>query len=196
MSLLGEIDQIRSYLSAPGQPFELAEQTIEGVPLSVYKNLPPNISHLIAEAARFGDRTFLVNGAQRLSYAETLGRAQALADWLAAEYGIGLGTRVAIASRNSPEWIIAFLAIQLTGATATLINSRGTAEEIAHALSDTDCNLVIADQQRADAIAGRFAAPVIVADKDGNFHGPGGAAADLTPLPIRPSRAGLNDPAI
>ena len=35
MSLLNEIDQIRSYLSTSGQPFELVEQTIEGVPLSV-----------------------------------------------------------------------------------------------------------------------------------------------------------------
>ncbi|HEX4506486.1 MAG TPA: class I adenylate-forming enzyme family protein, partial [Alphaproteobacteria bacterium] len=179
-----------------GQPFELSDQVIEGVPLSVYKNLPPNISHLIVEAARFGDRTFLVNGDQRLSYAETLGRAQALANWLAGKYGAGLGQRVAIASRNSPEWIIAFLAIQLTGATSTLINSRGTAEEIAHALADTDCNLVIADRQRAEAIAGRFAAPVIVAEKDGNFRGADGTVADLTPAPVRPSAVGLDDPAI
>src|ERR1700761_1525500 len=183
MSLLGEIDQIRSYLSAPGQPFELAEQTIEGVPLSVYKNLPPNISHLIAEAARFGDRTFLVNGAQRLSYAETLGRAQALADWLAAEYGIGLGTRVAIASRNSPEWIIAFLAIQLTGATASLVNSRGTGDEILHALHDTDCGLVIAAARRAEALNGRFVGPVIVADAGGDFHDVDGRVIDLLPAP-------------
>ena len=196
MSLLNEIDRIRSSLSAPGQPFELVDQVIAGVPLSVYRNLPPNIGHLIVEAARFGDRTFLVNGADRFSYTETLGRAQALADWLVERHGAGLGQRVAIASRNSPEWIVAFLAIQLTGATSVLINSRGTAEEIAHALADTDCNLVIADRQRADAIAGRFTAPVIVADKDGNFRGPDGAVADLTPVPPRPSAAGLDDPAI
>jgi len=54
MSLLIEIDQIRSSLSAPGQPFELVEQVIEGVPLSVYKNLPPNLSYLIVDAAKFG----------------------------------------------------------------------------------------------------------------------------------------------
>src|ERR1700754_4284160 len=145
MSVLIEIDQIRSSLSTPGQPFELVDQTIEGVPLSVYRNLPPNLSHLIADAAKFGDRTFLVSGDRRLSYGETLGRAQALADWLSARYGAGLGQRVAIASRNSPEWIIAFLAIQLTGATATLVNSRGTVEELVHALADTECGLVIAD---------------------------------------------------
>jgi acyl-CoA synthetase (AMP-forming)/AMP-acid ligase II len=196
MSVLIEIDRIRSYLSSPGQPFELVDQTIDGVPLSVYRNLPPNLSHLIADAAKFGDRTFLVSSDRRLSYGETLGRAQALADWLSARYGAGLGQRVAIASRNSPEWIIAFLAIQLTGATATLINSRGTVEELVHALADTDCGLVIADPQRAGAIAGRFAAPVIVADQEGNFVGPGGEAAELMPVPVRPSAADLSDPAI
>jgi acyl-CoA synthetase (AMP-forming)/AMP-acid ligase II len=196
MSLLIEIDEIRSSLSAPGQPFELVDQRIEGVPLSVYKNLPPNLSYLIVDAAKFGDRTFLVSGERRLSYGETLGRAQALANWLAATYGAGVGQRIAIASRNSPEWVIAFLAIQLTGATATLVNSRGTAEELVHALNDTECGLTIADPQRAGAIAGRFGAPVVVADQDGNFVGPGGEVADLTPAPVRPSPAELGDPAI
>ena len=196
MSVLIEIDQIRSHLSAPGQPFELVDQTIEGVPLTVYKNLPANLSHLIAEAERFGDRTFLVSGERRLSYAETLGRAAALARWLGGKYGVGLGQRVAIAARNSPEWIIAFLAIQLTGANASLVNSRGTAEDIIHALADTECGLVIADPRRAEAIAGRYPAPVIIADSAGDFHDADGQMIDLSPAPVRPSAAGLGDPAI
>jgi acyl-CoA synthetase (AMP-forming)/AMP-acid ligase II len=196
MSVLIEIDQIRSYLSAPGQPFELVEQTIEGVPLTVYKNLPSNLSHLIAEAERFGDRTFLVSGERRLSYAETLGQAAALAAWLRDVHGVGLGQRVAIASRNSPEWIIAFLAIQLTGATASLVNSRGTADEIVHAVHDTECGLVIADTKRAEALAGRFAGSVVVADSDGGFRGPDGGSIDLSPAPVEPSAAVHGDPAI
>jgi acyl-CoA synthetase (AMP-forming)/AMP-acid ligase II len=196
MSVLIEIDRIRSYLSAPGQAFELAEQTIGGVPLKVYKNLPPNLGHLIAEATRFGDRTFLVSGERRLSYAETLGRAAALAKWLGDEHGVGMGQRVAIAMRNSPEWIIAFLAIQLTGATASLVNSRGTAEDIVHALGDTDCGLVIADSRRAEAIAGRYPAPIMIADAAGDFRDADGRAVDLKPVPVRPSAAALGDPAI
>jgi long-chain acyl-CoA synthetase len=195
MSVLSEIDQIRSYLSAPGQPFELADQTIEGVPLKVYKNLPPNLSHLIIEAERFGDRTFLVSGEQRISYAEALGRAAALAAWLRDTHGIGLGQRVAIAARNSPEWIIAFLAIQLNGATASLVNSRGTADEIIHAVHDTECALVIADGRRAEALAGRFVGPVVLIGDDGFLKADGGAV-DLSPAPVRPSAAELGDAAI
>ena len=195
MSVLSEIDQIRSYLSAPGQPFELVDQSIEGVPLTVYKNLPRNLSHMIVEAERFGDRAFLVSGDRRLSYSETLGRAAAFASWLQGAHGIGLGQRVAIAARNSPEWIIAFLAIQLTGATASLVNSRGSADEVVHAIHDTECALVIADTRRAQALTGRFTGPVILIG-DAGFQVPGGGAIELSPAPVTVSAAGPADPAI
>jgi long-chain acyl-CoA synthetase len=196
MSVLIEIDQIRSYLSAPGQPFELVSQTIDGVPLQVYKNLPRNLSYMIADAGAYGARTFLVSGERRLSYEETLGRSAALARWLRGAHGVGQGMRVAIAMRNSPEWAIAFLAIQLTGATASLVNSRGTADEIVHALHDTECALMIADRRRADAAASGFQGPVVVADDAGDFHEPDGAVIDLAPVPVQPSGAEPSDPAV
>ena len=148
------------------------------------------------EAERFGDRTFLVSGDRRLSYTETLGRAAALAAWLREGCGITRDMRVAIASRNSPEWVIAFLAIQLTGATASLVNSRGTADEIVHALHDTECGLVIADARRAEAVRGRFLGPILTAEANGSFLTPGGSVIDLSPAPVQLSDAGLGDPAI
>ena len=196
MSLLNEIDQIRSSLSAPGQPFELVEQVIEGVPLQVYKNLPANLGHFIAEAERFGDKTFLVSGDRRLSYREAIGRAAGLAEWLAQRHGIGLGQRVAIAGRNSVEWILAFLAVQLTGATASLINSRGTADDMIHAIHETECALVIADDRRAGAIEPGFAGPIVLMDNDGSFRDGAAGVLDLPLAPVRPSEAGLDDAAI
>jgi long-chain acyl-CoA synthetase len=196
MSVLIEIDRIRSYLSAPGQPFEMVAQTIDGIPLQVYKNLPKNLSHMIVQAQDYGDRTFLVSGERRLSYGETLGRAAALASRLRDAYGASLGMRIAIAMRNSPEWVIAFLAIQLTGATASLVNSRGTADEIIHALYDTECALLIADRRRADGAATGFKGPIVVADEQGVFREPGGRAVDLSPAPLRASDAEPGDAAI
>jgi acyl-CoA synthetase (AMP-forming)/AMP-acid ligase II len=195
MSVLIEIDQIRSYLSAPSQPFELEAQTIGGVPLQVYKHLPRNLSEMIAQAASYGDRTFLVSGAQRLSFGETLGRAGALAEFLQETHGAKRGIRIAIAMRNAPEWVIAFLAIQLTGATASLVNSRGTPDDILHALHDTDCALLIADRRRADGAAG-FQGPIIVADDDGGFRDANGETIDLSPAPLAVSDAGPDDAAI
>jgi acyl-CoA synthetase (AMP-forming)/AMP-acid ligase II len=196
MSLLNEIDQIRSYLSAPGQPFELVEQVVNGVPLTVYKNLPPNLGHFIAEAERFGERTFLVTGSRRLSYREALGRAAGLADWLTRRHGIGLGQRVAIAGRNSVEWILAFLAVQLTGATASLINSRGTADDMIHAIHETECALVFADRRRAEAVAPGFAGPIVLMDGEGGFRDGVAGPVDLPHMPVSPPAAGLDDPAI
>jgi acyl-CoA synthetase (AMP-forming)/AMP-acid ligase II len=195
MSVLDELDQIRSYLSMPGQPFELVDATVGGVELKVYRHLPPNLSHFIVQAAAFGDRTFIVNGERRLSYAQATAEASGLATLLRERYGVGAGVRVAVAMRNSPEWIIATLAILLAGATAALINSRGSADEMAHALADTECGLVIADRRRADALAGRFNGLTLLA-VDGSFTDENGTKLAIEPVPPVPSAATLDDPAL
>jgi acyl-CoA synthetase (AMP-forming)/AMP-acid ligase II len=196
MSLLIEIDQIRSYLAQPGQPFELVEEIVDSVPLRVYRNLPPNIGHLIAEAGRFGDRPFLITGEKRLSYTETLGQASALAAWFRDRHGIGRGTRVAIAMRNCAEWIIAFLAIQFTGSTAVLVNSRGTADDMQYAVAETNCALLIVDRRRADSLAASFHGPIVLADPGSEFREADGTLIPLEPAPVVLSDAGHADPAI
>jgi long-chain acyl-CoA synthetase len=103
MSVLAQLDQIGQQLATAGQPFELMDATVNGISLRVYKNLPPNLTHLLVQAAGYADRTFIVMGDRRLTYAYALGRAASLAEILRAEYGAGPGERVAIAMRNSPE---------------------------------------------------------------------------------------------
>jgi long-chain acyl-CoA synthetase len=193
VSVLIELDQLRSALSAPGAPFELVDQAIGGIPLKTYRHLPANLSHLIVQAQEHAARIFLVSGERRLSYGETLGRAAALAVWLQAA---GSGGRIAIAMRNSPEWVIAFLAIQLAGATAVLVNSRGTADEIRHALDDTGCTLLIADPRQAAGLAGGYQGSILIAEADGGFNTADGAAIDLAPAPLRISAAMLDDVAM
>jgi acyl-CoA synthetase (AMP-forming)/AMP-acid ligase II len=196
MSVLSELDQIRSTLSGPGQPFEFTDAAVMGQRLSVYKNLPPNLSHFIVAASSLGDRTFLVSGELRLSYREALGRAAGLAHCLRSRFGAGANVRVAIAMRNSPEWIIAFLAIQLAEATASLVNSRGTAEDMIFALRDTECAILIADRRRAEAIAPGFSGDVIVAGEDGAFRDAAGAPLEYASAEPVPSAAGPDDPAV
>ena len=100
MSATIELDRIRTHLSSPGQPFELAERMVNGVPLQVYKHLPPNLSHLIVQAAAHAERVFVVRGEERFTYAAFLGRAAGLARRLREDYGAGVGVRVAIAARE------------------------------------------------------------------------------------------------
>jgi acyl-CoA synthetase (AMP-forming)/AMP-acid ligase II len=78
--------------------------------------------------------------------------ADALANALQEDFGIGVGDRVAIAMRNYPEWIIGFLGIALSGAATIPLNSWGHKAEIEYGLTDSDAKLVLADQQRLSCI--------------------------------------------
>lgn len=195
MSVLAELDQIRYFLTKAGQPFAMREEVVRGQALQVYENLPANLSHFIVQARSFGDRTFLVDGARRLSYAQVLDEAGGLARLLSERYGARDNVRVAIAMRNSPEWVIAFLAILLSGATASLVNSRGTGEDMIYALHDTECAILIADAGRAEKIGSGFGGDVILA-VNGGFQDATG-----TPLPVQPDSPRANgcspeDPAV
>ena len=186
MTVLEEIDQIRGYLSGPGQPFELIEQDVLGQKLPVYRHVPKNLSTIVTSAAAYGDRVFMVNGDQRITFAQALAKAAGLAAILKERYGLSKKDRVAIAMRNSPDWVIAYLAVLLNGATAALINSRGAPDEMLYAIHDVECALLFADQRRADAVAEGFKGPMIIAE--------GGVFTDKgAPLDIRDAAPVAND---
>ena len=186
MTVLEEIDQIRGYLSGPGQPFELIEQDVRGAMLPVYRHVPKNLSKIVADAAAFNDRIFMVYGDQRITFAEALAKAAGLAGLLKDRYGLGKKDRVAIAMRNSPDWVIAYLAVLMNGAAAALINSRGAPDEMLFAIHDVECALLFADQRRADVLSAGYQGPLIVAE-GGVFTEKG------APLDIRDAAPTVND---
>jgi acyl-CoA synthetase (AMP-forming)/AMP-acid ligase II len=196
MSVLAEFDEIRAELSAPGQPFELVERQVGGLPMQVYKNLPPNLSHLIVQAKAFADRTFIVSGDRRWTYGEFLPRAAGLAQIFRSRYGLGPGERVAIAMRNSPEWILGFYATILSGATPVAINSRGTADDMVHAVQNAQCALLLVDPRRADALAGSYDGLLLIAGEDGELRDREGRVVEIQPAPVEPSEAGQEDPGL
>lgn len=156
-------------LTAPGAPFEMHTVDVEGQPCRVFCNGPQSLSDVYRLAAAHGPRTFTVLNGQSMSYAEAFGRAAALGQFLTQHLGgPGIrGQRVAIVMSNRPEWMIAFIAVTAVGATAVLVNSRGTAAEITAALEDTDSVLLIADTRRAQLIAEEAGArPMIVVSDD------------------------------
>lgn len=196
MSVLAEFDAIREGLSAPGQPFEFTTAHVKGAEMQVYKNLPPNLSHMIVQAQMFADRTYIVSGERRWTYAEFLPLCAGLARELRERHGVVPGMRVAIAMRNCPEWILGYFATILSGAIAVLINSRGTPEDMANALDDTECALLLADRRRTDALAGHFAGTILTAADNLVFHDAQGVAVDIAPAPVEPTDAQWEDPAI
>ncbi len=140
-------------LSAPGQPFELEEVELERGSVRAFRRAPATLRQLVDNASQFGDATFSVFEKERVSYDEAIGIAGQLRSGLAREFGLESGDRVAIAMRNLPEWLQAFMAIVGSPWIAVPINGWWTTDEIDYALRDSGARVVIADEARADRIA-------------------------------------------
>ncbi len=174
------VDPILQRLTAPGQPFAMAEQDGR----KHFTALPPDLNLLIEAARRHGDAIFIVEGDRRYSYADVFARRDALVPLL----GIAPGDRVVISMRNRAEWVIACLAVWRAGGVPALANSRGSPAEHAAAVAEVSPALVIADDERADLLrAAGHAGRLLLA---GEFPPP---AAQALPPPV-PCRA--DDPAV
>src|SRR5512139_1719733 len=104
-----EYDAAVARITAPGAPFELVDATIDGVSYRVYRHAPRNLAQVFREAVAHGEREFLVYEGERWSFAQLLGQGARIARALRERHGIGPGDRVAIAMRNYPEWMSAFV---------------------------------------------------------------------------------------
>lgn len=137
-------DPIVEMLVSEGSPFEIA--SVCGI--NRFVNAPQTLDDLINTARRFSDRTFIVEGENRLSFADVLARRDALA----AALDVKPGERIAICMKNCSEWLIGFMAAVRVGAVVALINSRGSGEELSDAISSVEAALVLADKDRADRL--------------------------------------------
>lgn len=170
-------DPITDALMAPGAPFEVVT---EGA-VRRFKHAPESMSMVFNQARSFGATEFIVSGDRRLTYDDFFSQADALSDVLVNSRGLKPGQSVALCMKNSPEWMIAFVAILNAGGVGVLVNSRGTGENMAQAISDADCVLFIADEQRLEKLAAADCNLPSIAPKD--F--PAGATAAFTPIPRR-----------
>jgi long-chain acyl-CoA synthetase len=145
------VAEANKILSAPGMATEVAEETIRGVKLRVWKNLPPNLRSIVQLARGHGDKIFLVYEDERVSF-EALHRAVAN---LAAEFarqGVGKGDRVAVIMRNLPEWVAAFYAGQALGAVVTPLNAWWTGPELEYGLTDSGSKVAVMDAERYERL--------------------------------------------
>ena len=123
-SIKAEYDAAVAQLTAPGAPFELVTARIDGVDYRLYRNAPRSLAEVFAQAAAHGDREFLVYEGERWSFAQLLAQGTRIAHALHERCGIRPGDRVAIAMRNYPEWMSAFIGISHAG------RRRGAAEQL------------------------------------------------------------------
>ena len=141
-------------VTSPGQMFELAPWTRpDGGTYQVFSHAPPSMREIFGLARAHGDAPYLVFGDERRSFAETFAEADAFAATLVERYGVQKGDRVAIAMRNYPEWVEAFIAILSIGAISVSMNAWWTEDELDFALEDSGATVVVADEQRAKLAA-------------------------------------------
>jgi acyl-CoA synthetase (AMP-forming)/AMP-acid ligase II len=169
-SVKTEYDAAIAQLTAPGAPFELVTARIDGVDYRLYRNAPRSLAEVFAQATAHGDREFLVYEGERWSFTQLLTQGTRIAHALHERCGIRPADRVAIAMRNYPEWMSAFIGISTLGAVAVPLNSWGQARELAFQLEDAGARAVFCDQQRCDQLATHLAQsgmPAIVARPSG-----------------------------
>jgi acyl-CoA synthetase (AMP-forming)/AMP-acid ligase II len=88
---------------------------------------------MLDAAALWDERTFLVQGGRRISFAE-FNSAIAVARQRLRGLGINRGDRVLLLAYNSPEWALALWAVWTIGAVPVLGNRWWSPQEIAHAV--------------------------------------------------------------
>jgi acyl-CoA synthetase (AMP-forming)/AMP-acid ligase II len=99
-----------------------------------------------AVAPRVADRTAVVCGDRRLTYAELDERANRLAHWMAG-HGIGPGSHVAIYLVGGPEYFETMLAAYKLRAVPINVNHRYVDDELRHLFSDAEVAGVVYQRQ-------------------------------------------------
>lgn len=138
-------------LLAPGSMFETERKSVGGIEMTVWKHAPSSLRQILDLSLNHASRDFLVYEGQRFTFEEHYRHAATLAARLV-DAGVTKGDRVAIASRNLPQWIIAFWGAVLTGAVVVPINAWWTPEELAYGLSDSGTSVLFVDEERLERV--------------------------------------------
>ncbi|MDQ8046021.1 MAG: long-chain-fatty-acid--CoA ligase [Patulibacter sp.] len=97
-------------------------------------------------------RTAIVHGRRRITYAEMAAEATRLARALQAS-GIEPGDRVAYLCPNIPEELVAHFAVPLAGAVLVALNTRLAPDEVRHILDHSGAKLLVVDSELAGSVA-------------------------------------------
>ncbi|MFM1895994.1 MAG: hypothetical protein RLZZ385_1068 [Pseudomonadota bacterium] len=137
---------------AADAPLATTTLVIDGIEQEVFSKTPSNLQEVYRLCLPVADWDFLVYQEERFTFGQTYAIAQHMARTLVDTYGLGKGDRVAICSRNNPEWCMAYMAITMLGAVVVPMNSWWTGTEMLYGLQDSGTKLLFADQERIDRI--------------------------------------------
>lgn len=138
--------------AASADLFAIDEVEIRGIPTKVFRYAPVSLRAIWDLSGAYADNVYLVYRDERLTFAEAHRAVRSVAHWLSA-HGVTSGSRVALASRNYPEWVVAFWAAQAIGAVVVPLNAWWTGPELAYGLQDSGAVVLFADEERAERLA-------------------------------------------
>lgn len=149
------MDRTFTALTSEGGMFQTVMTQRFGRDVPMIAAAPPHLPAYFAYfCATHGEKTFIVDGDTRLSFADVYKAARHVAGGLTEGLGVQKGDRIAIAARNSANWVIAYMAVLMAGGCATLLNGFWSGEELADGIDLVGCRYVIADDSRARRLAG------------------------------------------
>ncbi|MCR9221879.1 MAG: acyl-CoA synthetase [Alphaproteobacteria bacterium] len=133
-----------------------------------YVPLSP-ISFLERAAGIYPNRTAVIHGDRRITYAQFLERVRRFASALAAR-GIGRGDTVSVMALNTPALLEAHYAVPMVGAVLNAINTRLDAGTVAFILEHAEAKAVFIDRELSPVMGAAFeqtaATPGLIVDID------------------------------
>ena len=139
-------------LTMTGAPFEITSVDSPSGPVLAFVNTAGDLRRFMAGGRDHGDKALLQYQGITWTFNAFFRAADVLSRWLLDEHGLASGDRIAIAMRNRPEWLIAFVAIINAGGVAVPLNSWGKSAELNQGLEDSDASLLICDPQRSQLV--------------------------------------------
>ena len=109
------------------------------------------LSFITRTADLFPDRTAVIYGERRYTWAESYARMRRLASALTGA-GLGIGDTVSVIAANTPEMFEAHFGVPMAGCVLNTINTRLEAETISYILENSDCRVLIVDTAFAPAV--------------------------------------------
>lgn len=141
----------------PGGELQLSYAAVRGVDMVVLRNLPACLGDAYRPyLERHSDKVWIVYEGEEYTFRTVREQMEALAAELSS-FGIQRGGAVAIAMRNLPEFLVAFLAITSFGAVAVPLNALWKTEELRYSLNDSGAKILIADPERLQLCQGFLA---------------------------------------
>ncbi len=149
---LQKFDEAVAGLVAPGQPFAVETIKLGGIEYRNYSAIPANLGQYFRLMQRHGDKDFAIYRQERYTFDQAYRHSAEFATALGSRYGVRKGDRVAILSRNNPQWMMAFIAVTSIGAVAVPMNAWWTTEELDYGFEDSGARVVVADRARIERL--------------------------------------------